>query len=52
MYLLTCPTTERLNENWYACLEHVPRILRYLTERDEKCKVPEHSHGAQELSQA
>jgi len=28
-------TTERLDENWRACLDHVPRIIRFLVERSD-----------------
>jgi hypothetical protein len=28
-------TTERLNETWAACMEHVPKVIRFITERDE-----------------
>jgi hypothetical protein len=50
-YKVMCPATERRHENWYACLDHVPRILRFICDREAKLNVPMHQHGAQELSQ-
>lgn len=31
--MVGCETTERLNETWVACDDHVPSVTRFLIER-------------------
>jgi hypothetical protein len=49
---LLCPTADQLHEAWYACYDHVPRVLRFITNREEAWAMPWHTHGADFLSQA
>ena len=34
-YVIGSMTTERLNETWAACADHIPTVIRYIKERSE-----------------
>ena len=45
-------TTERLNETWAPCTQHVPVCVRYITERDAAWGEPLTKVVVVELSRA
>lgn len=50
-YIVACPTTDRLHEQWWSCHEHITRIVRYLKERDEGWGILEQTYQVIEIQE-
>jgi hypothetical protein len=43
-------TTERLNEVWPTCMEHTPKIIRYIIERDAGWGIEDDKVNVQQIA--